>query len=131
MSDSNFIGQSKLTFKEGELVYRKGDMAQQMYVILSGKIRMYVGTEPQGDWSEEMGKGDFFGEGSLLEPIPRHHTVVALEDTEVSADRIKWIALLALWKLNGAGDVLWLEDLVRGGDLGDEDDGGGWRPTLH
>ena len=51
MSESNFIGQSKLTFKEGELVYRKGDMAQQMYVILTGKIRMYVGTEPQGDWS--------------------------------------------------------------------------------
>ena len=83
MSESNFIGQSKLTFKEGELVYRKGDMAQQMYVILTGKIRMYVGTEPQGDWSEELGKGDFFGEGSLLEPIPRHHTVLALEDTEV------------------------------------------------
>jgi len=83
MSDSNFIGQSKLTFKEGEIVYRKGDLAQTMYVILSGKIRMYVGTEPQGDWSEEMAKGDFFGEGSLLEPIPRHHTVVALEDTEV------------------------------------------------
>ncbi|BDU72444.1 cyclic nucleotide-binding domain-containing protein [Mesoterricola silvestris] len=83
MSDSNFIGQSKLTFKEGEIVYRKGDLAQTMYVILTGKIRMYVGTEPQGDWSEELAKGDFFGEGSLLEPIPRHHTVVALEDTEV------------------------------------------------
>ena len=85
MSDSNFIGQSKLTFKEGQIVYRKGDLAQQMYVILSGKIRMYVGTEPVGDWSEELGKGDFFGEGSLLEPIPRHHTVVALEDTDVVA----------------------------------------------
>ena len=85
MSDSNFIGQSKLTFKEGELVYRKGDMAQEMYVILTGKIRMYVGTEPQGDWSEELGKGDFFGEGCLLEPIPRHHTVLVLEDTEVVA----------------------------------------------
>jgi hypothetical protein len=30
MSDSSFIGQSKLSFKEGEVVYRKGDMAQQM-----------------------------------------------------------------------------------------------------
>jgi CRP-like cAMP-binding protein len=83
MSDSNFIGQSKLSFREGEIVYRKGELAQRMFVILSGKVRMYVGTEAQGDWSEELGKGDFFGEGSLLEPIPRHHTVVALEDTEV------------------------------------------------
>ena len=85
MSDSSFIGQSKLAFKEGEVVYHKGDMAQQMYVILSGRIRMYVGFEPQGDWAEELVKGDFFGEGSLLEPIPRIHTAVALEDSEVVA----------------------------------------------
>jgi hypothetical protein len=83
MSESSFIGQSKLSFKEGEIVYRKGEMAQQMYVILSGKIRMYVGTEPQGDWAEELTKGDFFGEGSLLEPIARIHTAVALEDSDV------------------------------------------------
>jgi hypothetical protein len=85
MSDSSFIGQSKLSFKEGEAVYHKGDMAQQMYVILSGKVRMYVGFDAQGDWAEELVKGDFFGEGSLLEPIPRIHTAVALEDTEVVA----------------------------------------------
>ena len=74
-----------------------------------------------------------FLEGSnLLSPHAREWVIdqaMALEDPEVSADRIKWIALLALWKLNGAGDVLWLEDLVRGGDDSDED--GGWQPTLH
>jgi len=85
MSDSSFIGQSKLSFKEGDVVYRKGEMAQQMFVILSGRIRLYVGSEPQGDWAEELAKGDFFGESSLLEPIPRVHTAVALEDLEVVA----------------------------------------------
>lgn len=85
MSESSFIGQSKLSFKEGEIVYRKGEMAERMYVILLGKIRMYTGTEPQGDWAEELSKGEFFGEGSLLEPIPRIHTAVALEDSEVVA----------------------------------------------
>ncbi len=49
---------------------------------------------------------------------------LALPDAEVGADRIKWIALIAMWKLKGAGDVLWLEDLVRGGE-------DGWQPTLH
>jgi hypothetical protein len=85
MSESNFIGQSKLRFSEGETVYQKGEMAQQMYVILSGRIRLYVGAEPVGDWTEELGKGDFFGEGSLLEPIPRSGTAVALEDSELVA----------------------------------------------
>jgi hypothetical protein len=85
MADSSFIDQSKLRFKEGEIVYRKGEMAQQMYVILSGKVRIYVGDEPKGDWIEELMKGDFFGEGSLLEAIARPGTAVALEDSELIA----------------------------------------------
>jgi hypothetical protein len=85
MADSSFIDQSKLRFREGEIIYRKGEMAQQMYIILQGKVRMYVASEPVGDWTEELAKGDFFGEGSLLESIPRGNTAVALEDIEVIA----------------------------------------------
>lgn len=82
---SSFIDQSKLRFREGELVYKKGEMAQQMYVILAGKVRLYTGDSASGDWSEELAKGDFFGEGSLLEVIPRPNTAVALEDSELIA----------------------------------------------
>jgi Smg protein len=68
---------------------------------------------------------------ALLPPHGREWVIgraLALPDAEVSASQIKWIALLALWKLRGVGDVLWLEDLVRGDDeLGDEP----WQPTLH
>lgn len=78
-----------------------------------------------------------FLEGSGLLSVHAREWIIdralALTDIEVSADRIKWIALLALWKLKGAGDVLWLEDLVRGSDdFGDDDsEDGGWQPTLH
>ena len=85
MADSSFIDQSKLRFREGEVVYTKGDLAQQMYVILNGKVRLYTGDKPMGDWAEELSKGEFFGEGSLLEAISRVHTAVALEDTELIA----------------------------------------------
>ena len=67
MAEPSFIDQSKLRFREGEIIFRKGEMAQQMYVILSGRVRLYVSEEPTGDWAEELAKGDFFGEGSLLE----------------------------------------------------------------
>ncbi|MDD4881438.1 MAG: DUF494 domain-containing protein [Gallionellaceae bacterium] len=49
---------------------------------------------------------------------------LALEDPEIAAEKIKWITLLAISRLNGPGDALWLEDLVRA-----EEDG--WQPTLH
>ena len=97
-------------------------------------IRCYSEEEIGRLATEGRGFLAFLEASNLLSPHAREWIIdqaMALEDPEVSADRIKWIALLALWKLNGAGDVLWLEDLVRGGDLGDEDDGGGWRPTLH
>ena len=78
-----------------------------------------------------------FLEGSGLLPVHAREWIIdralALHDAEVSADRIKWISLLALWKLKGAGDVLWLEDLVRGSDDDAEDglEDSGWQPTLH
>lgn len=48
---------------------------------------------------------------------------LALEDESVPADKVKWITLLAIARLHGPGDALWLEDLVRGGD--------DYQPTLH
>jgi Smg protein len=95
-------------------------------------LRCYSDTEISRLATEGRGFLTFLESSKLLSPRAREWVIdqaMALDDTEVSADRIKWIALLALWKLNGAGDVLWLEDLVRGGDLGGED--GGWQPTLH
>lgn len=41
---------------------------------------------------------------------------LALEEQVVPAEKIKWIALLALWKLGGSVFALWLEDLVREDD---------------
>ena len=48
-------------------------------------MRLYVSEEPHGDWAEELAKGDFFGEGSLLEALPRQHTALALEDSDLIA----------------------------------------------
>jgi CRP-like cAMP-binding protein len=83
MPDSSFVEQSKVRLKEGDIVFRKGDMAEQMFVLLSGKVRFYLGDSPSGSWSEEFTKGDCFGEGSLLEARPRFATAVAMEDTEL------------------------------------------------
>ena len=85
MAEPSFIEQSKLRFREGEMVFRKGEMAQQMYVILSGRVRLYVSEEPKGEWAEELTKGDFFGEASLLEALPRQHTAITLEDSDLIA----------------------------------------------
>lgn len=98
--------------------------------------RCYNDMEMDRLSTEGRGFLTFLEMSGLLPPHAREWIIdraLALQDAEVSGERIKWISLLALWKLNGAGDVLWLEDLVRGQDaVQDEDlDTDGWKPTLH
>lgn len=90
-------------------------------------MRIYHSEEERRLALEGRGFLAFLESADLLPPHGREWAIeqaLALPEPEVSADRIKWIAILALWKLKGAGDVIWLEDLVRG----TED---GWQPTLH
>lgn len=95
--------------------------------VSSQAVRVYDADEQRRLDVEGRGFLAFLESAALLPAHGREWIInqaLALEDAEISAERIKWIALLALWKLKGAGDVLWLEDLVRG----TED---GWHPTLH
>lgn len=94
---------------------------------MSQSMRIYSAEEERRLDSEGRGFLAFLESAEMLPPHGREWVIeqaLALPDPEISATRIKWIAMLALWKLKGAGDVLWLEDLVRGTD-------DGWRPTLH
>ena len=83
MTESSFVEQNKVRLNEGEIVYKRGEIAEQMFVVMSGKVRLYLADSASGSWSEELAKGDFFGEGSLLEALPRETTAVAMEDSEL------------------------------------------------
>ncbi len=94
-------------------------------------IRIYSDEEASRIASDGRGFLTYLESSGLLPTHAREWIIdraLALPDAQVSAKRVKWISLIALWKLKGAGDVLWLEDLVRTDDEGDED---GWKPTLH
>jgi Smg protein len=90
-------------------------------------LRCYAETEWRRVEAEGLAFLTFLENAGLLSPQGREWVLdraLALEDNEVSTDKIKWIALLAISRLHGPGDALWLEDLVRGGE-------DGYSPTLH
>ncbi len=65
----------------GEVIVHQGDDDAAMFIIQSGRVEI---RRAQGDQQFALGileQGDFFGEMSLLESLPRSATAVALEPT--------------------------------------------------
>ena len=75
----NFV----VRIRAGETVFREADAGATMYIVQSGAVRLCRDVEGHRRDLGTMGKGDFFGEMSILEGLPRTHTAEALEDTEL------------------------------------------------
>jgi CRP-like cAMP-binding protein len=69
------------TFKEGEYVFREGDLGTEMYIIIDGKVEILGEFGGKETLLAVFEKGDFFGEMSVLEDMPRTASARALCDT--------------------------------------------------
>lgn len=78
-----FAAETEREFGPGEDIVREGDLGSQMYIIQRGRVAVLKTVGEQPVELAELGKGDFFGEMSLLEGLPRSATVRALEPTRV------------------------------------------------
>jgi CRP-like cAMP-binding protein len=66
-----------------ERIFTEGDLGTTMYIVHSGKVRLFRMVEGQKRSHGVMEKGDFFGEMSILEGLPRTVSAEAVEDTEL------------------------------------------------
>jgi CRP/FNR family transcriptional regulator/CRP/FNR family cyclic AMP-dependent transcriptional regulator len=71
------------TFQAGALIFKQGERGDAMFIIRSGRVRVYS----QGEGGQELtlsvyGKGEFVGEFSLIDGEPRSASVQAVEPTE-------------------------------------------------
>ena len=71
-------------FKAGEMIIRKGDPGRSIYVVLNGRVRVFLrdyhGSELELDIFDE---SEFFGEISFLTGKPRLACVAAIDSTMV------------------------------------------------
>ena len=71
-------------FKEGDCVFHLGDAGHSLYIVLNGRVQVYVeNTEGDKIVLAENESGDVFGEISLLDGGPRTATAVAIDNTEL------------------------------------------------
>jgi predicted MFS family arabinose efflux permease len=66
----------------GTVVIREGDEADDLYVVMNGRLEVRSAGEAGGreELLRELGPRDYFGEIGLLERIPRTATVTAIEE---------------------------------------------------
>lgn len=71
------------SFAPGDVICRKGDPGDALYVILTGQVKIVL---PSDDGNEAliatMDDGDFFGELSLIDGRPRSATIIATQPTD-------------------------------------------------
>ena len=65
------------TFQEGDVIVEEGTPSDALYLILSGKVNVAKGQRALST----LEAGEFFGEMSLVEPVPRSASVVAAESS--------------------------------------------------
>jgi CRP/FNR family transcriptional regulator, cyclic AMP receptor protein len=70
-------------FADGSLICREGERSEEMFVIQAGGVRIFK-TTTRGELElARLTRGDFFGEMSVLESLPRDASAQALGDTRV------------------------------------------------
>jgi NTE family protein len=67
----------------GELVVRRGDAGDRLFLVASGRLRVFVEDEDGPRVLRELGSGAALGELALLTGEPRSATVVAVRDSEL------------------------------------------------
>lgn len=70
-------------YQEGETIFEEGEPGHGMYVVLEGEVKVVLKDKRGEVEILRLGKGDFFGEFSLIDEAPRSATVIATVPTRL------------------------------------------------
>lgn len=81
--NQNAFQEFTVRVKRGEAVFNEGEKGRTMFIVQSGTIGLYQQTNGSQHLLNTMEKGDFFGEMSILEGLPRTTSALAEQDAEL------------------------------------------------
>lgn len=82
-SDDKLFEKFGKTFSAGTVLCREGETGDQMYIIQSGQVKITKGFGNLEKTLTVLPAGEFFGEMSILNNLPRSATATVIEDAKV------------------------------------------------
>lgn len=82
MSDEGHLGK---VYKDGETIVEEGTPSRSLFIIQSGKVKIFKGRGEMETALAILGESDIFGEMSLFDASPRSATARAVGETRVLA----------------------------------------------
>jgi CRP-like cAMP-binding protein len=95
----------------GEIIFSEGEIGTEMYIVQSGTVELLKAIGGETRVLATLEKGDFFGEMSVLEDVPR--TASARAKTDVELVRINGATFDAMLKSNTEIAVRMMRKLSR------------------
>jgi len=76
-------GERTLEFAAGRFIFHEGDLGTEMFIIHEGQIEILQESAAGPRQLAVLDRGDFFGEMSILEELPRNAAARALTDVKI------------------------------------------------
>jgi len=70
-------------YEDGEMIFEEGDVCRDLYVVKSGRVKILKKTTSGPIEISQFTKGEFFGDISLLQSLPRYASAYAVGPTEL------------------------------------------------
>jgi len=80
---SELFEKYRVSYKRGQIIFSEGDLGNEMFIIQNGKVRIFKNIDNFDQTLTVLEKGDFFGEMSILEGMPRSASAESEEDCEL------------------------------------------------
>ena len=67
----------------GTVIFRQGERSTDLYVVMSGSVRLARAVKGRDDELEVVREGGVFGEMGVIRDAPRYATAIALEQSDL------------------------------------------------
>ena len=97
ISGTSSLGRFVNTYRKSEIVFEEGTTGNEMYLIHSGKVKLFLGKNmTKENTIAVLNPGAFFGEMALVDNQQRSATAIALEDNTklIVLDKAKFIFMV-------------------------------------